>query len=83
MFMEGLLKRAPNHTALERYLKFARDTSRGQLYHHCHAPATKNHINRGVERRSSQLGQRHMRTKLYLDVTEILQGEEMERAPLC
>ena len=37
---------------------------RVHMRHHCDVPGTKNHVNRRLQRRSSQVGRRHMRTRL-------------------
>ena len=64
MFIEGMLKRAPNDTVLACFLKFTGGTSQVHLRHHCDAPGSKNHVNRRLQRRSSQVGRLHMRTRL-------------------
>ena len=65
MFIEGMLKRAPNDTVLARFFKFTGGTSQVHLRHHCDAPGSKNHVNRRLQHRSSQVGRLHMRTRLY------------------
>ena len=47
MFIEGLLKRALNDSILARYFKFTGSTSQVHLCHHCDAPGSKIHVNRG------------------------------------
>ena len=51
-------------SVLARFFKFTGGTSQVHLRHHCTAPGTKNHVNRRQQRRSSQVGQWHMRTRL-------------------
>ena len=50
---------------LAQFFKFTGGASQVHLRHHCTAPGTKNHVNRRQQRRSSQVGQWHMRTRLY------------------
>ena len=47
---------------LARFFKFTGGTSQVHWGHHCDAPGTRNHVNRPLQRRSSQVGRQHMRT---------------------
>ena len=66
MFIEGMLKRASNNTVLVHLFKFTGGTSQVHLRNHCDAPGLKNHVNRGLQCRSSQVGRLHMRTRLNM-----------------
>ena len=68
MSIEGMLKRGPNDTVLARFFKFTGGTSQVHLRHHCDAPGSKIHVNRRLQRRSSQVGRLHMRTRLKCKV---------------
>ena len=55
-----------NNTVLARFFKFtgARPRTQVHLRNHCDAAGSKNHANRRLQRRSSQAGRLHMRTRL-------------------